>query len=195
MEEGQLTKDGIRELIQRRLTEMSADTRKQNLGSIEQKLSEFANYLESRIVLLYVEKDGEIPTGGIIEHAIDNNKIVVLPTFNTDTFSMKLFKIGHPARDLIMGPRGILEPDPARCREVPVEVIDIAIVPGAVFDEKGGRIGSGQGYYDRLIPKLTMTTRKVAITMESQILPIVPMESHDRYVDIIISEKRVIYKI
>jgi 5-formyltetrahydrofolate cyclo-ligase len=195
MEEAQLTKDGIRDLISRRVAEMPAETRQDNLDRIEQRLAEFANYIESRIVLFYVEKEGEVPTKGIIEHSLDHNKIVVLPAFKTNNHSMKLFKVGHPVKDLIMGGRGILEPNPTRCKAVPVDVIDIAIIPGLVFDEKGGRIGSGQGYYDRLIPKLTLTTRKVAITMEAQLLPIVPMESHDRYVDIIISEKRVIYKI
>ena len=77
----------------------------------------------------------------------------------------------------------------------PMERIDIAIIPGLAFDEKGGRIGSGRGYYDRLIPKLAITTRKVALTFEEQIIPQIPMESHDKHVDIIITEKRVIYKI
>ena len=63
------------------------------------------------------------------------------------------------------------------------------------MDEKGGRIGTGKGYYDRLIPDLPITTRKVGLVFEDQIVPIVPMESHDRHVDIIVTEKRIIYKI
>ena len=63
------------------------------------------------------------------------------------------------------------------------------------LDEKGGRIGSGNGYYDRLIPRLAITTRKVALAFEEQIIPQVPIESHDKHVDIIITENRVIYKI
>jgi len=78
---------------------------------------------------------------------------------------------------------------------VPVECIDIAIIPGVAFDEKGGRIGSGEGYYDRLIPKLPITTRKVALAFENQIIRQIQMESHDKHVDIIITEKRIIYKI
>ena len=64
-----------------------------------------------------------------------------------------------------------------------------------IRDEKGGRIGSGDGYYDRLIPKLPITTRKVSLALDGQILPQVPLETHDKYVDIIITEKRIIYKI
>jgi 5-formyltetrahydrofolate cyclo-ligase len=88
-----------------------------------------------------------------------------------------------------------MAPDSSRCKTVPLECIDIAIIPGIAFDEKGGRIGSGDGYYDRLIPKLPITTRKVSLALDSQILPQVPTESHDKFVDIIITEKRIIYKI
>jgi len=96
---------------------------------------------------------------------------------------------------LRLGGRGILEPDPKRCKIVPIDSLDIAIIPGIAFDEKGGRIGSGDGYYDRMIPKLPITTRKVALSLECQIFPQIPMESHDKYIDIIITDKRVIYKI
>ena len=78
---------------------------------------------------------------------------------------------------------------------MPLDCLDIAIIPGIAMDEKGGRIGSGKGYYDQLIPELPVTTRKVGLVFEDQILPMVPMESHDKYVDIIITEDRIIYKI
>ena len=108
---------------------------------------------------------------------------------------MTPMKVDHPEKDLITGPRGILQPDRGRCKAVPLDCIDIAIVPAVAMDEKGGRIGSGDGYYDRLIPDLPVTTRKVGLVFEGQLVPQVPMEAHDRHVDIIITEKRVVYKI
>ena len=63
----------------------------------------------------------------------------------------------------------------------------IAIIPGVALDEKGGRIGSGEGYYDRFIGNLPITTRKVALSLECQIVQQIPMESHDKYMDIIIT--------
>lgn len=195
MEEGQLSKKELRESVALKLKEMSADERHMKNKQIEEQLFEFANFLESRIVLLYIEKPGEVHGRDIVDRAYSYNKIVVLPTFDTTNHVMRMLKVDDPKRDLKKGTRGILEPNPHTCNEVPIECIDIAIIPGIAFDEKGGRIGSGEGYYDRLIPELAVTTRKVALSMEDQIVPMVPMESHDRFVDIIISEKRVIYKI
>ena len=118
-----------------------------------------------------------------------------MPTFDPKTFEMELMKVDNIAQELVPGPRGVHEPDATCCKIVPIDRIDIAIIPGIAFDEKGGRVGTGRGYYDRLIPKLAITTRKVALTLEEQIIPQVPMESHDKHVDIIITDKRIIYKI
>jgi 5-formyltetrahydrofolate cyclo-ligase len=108
---------------------------------------------------------------------------------------MQLMRVDNLDSDLKPGPRGVLEPDTECCKVMPIDCIDIAIVPAVALDEKGGRIGSGEGYYDRLIPKLSITTRKVALALESQIIKQVPVEPHDKHVDIVITEKRIIYKI
>jgi len=166
-----------------------------NTTVIENRLFEFANFLEAKIVMLYVNAENEVGTQNIIKRAYEYNKIVVLPAFDPARSSIKLMKVDNPDKNLTVGLRGILEPDPAKCKAVPLDCIDIAIVPGVAMDEKGGRVGSGDGYYDRIIPDLPMTTRKVGLVFEGQLVPQVPMESHDKHVDIIITEKRVIYKI
>lgn len=195
MEEIQNTKHDIRNDMAKAVEAFSKEEVTEKTSRIESSLFEFANFLESNISLLYVHHGFEVNTRGILERCIAYNKIVVLPAFNMDTFQMKLMKVDNLDRDLKVGPRGMLEPDPATCKVVPIERIDIAIIPGVALDEKGGRIGSGEGFYDRLIPKLPATTRKVSLAFECQIIPQVPMESHDKFVDIIITEKRIIYKI
>ena len=162
---------------------------------IKNRLFEFANFQESKIVLLYVTNSYEVNTANILKECFNSEKIVVLPVFDTKKRDMKLMKADNYISDLKIGPRGILEPVAGKCKIVPVELIDIAIIPGIALDEKGGRIGSGEGYYDRLIPRLSVTTRKVALAYEDQIIKQVPTEAHDRHVDIIITEKRIIYKI
>jgi 5-formyltetrahydrofolate cyclo-ligase len=162
---------------------------------IEDRLFDFANFLESKIILLYMNNISEVSSGNIIKRCFKYNKIVVLPAFDNENHQMKLLKIDTLDNSLIKGPRGVKEPDPNQCKLVPIDRIDIAIIPGIALDEKGGRIGTGEGYYDRFIPKLPVTTRKVALAFEDQIVPHIPTESHDKYVDIIITDKRIIYKI
>lgn len=185
-----IRKDMITTLESLSENEIALKTRK-----IENRLYDFANFIEANITMLYVGCPGEVSSQNIIAYCLDYKKIIVLPAFDHHKFRIRLYKIDNIEKDLKQGPRGMLEPDTARCKSVPVECLDIAIIPGIAFDEKGGRIGSGEGYYDRFIPKLPITTRKVSIAFEDQIIPQVPMESHDKHVDIIITNERTIYKI
>ena len=195
MEEIRQTKDEIRGTIEKALAALSDKEIKDKTHRIEKRLFEFANFLEANIVLLYINSNCEVNSLQIINRCLNYKKIVILPAFVPTKYEMKLMKVDNLDTDLTLGPRNILEPDPNQCNIVPIECIDIAIIPGVAFNEKGGRIGSGDGYYDRLIPKLPITTRKVALTFEDQIVPQIQMEAHDRHVDIIITEKRIIYKI
>jgi 5-formyltetrahydrofolate cyclo-ligase len=195
MEEIGAAKIQIREDITKIISALSESKIAEKTKAIEDRLFEFANFLESKVALLYINSDYEVQTDNIIKRSYSYNKIVVLPAFDSQQFKMKLMKVDAFDQDLKPGPRGVLEPDADRCKIVPMDKVDIAIIPGLAFDEKGGRIGTGKGYYDRLIPRLAITTRKVALTFEEQIVQQIPMESHDKYVDIIITDKRIIYKI
>jgi 5-formyltetrahydrofolate cyclo-ligase len=195
MEEIQIAKSQIREEIAQKFAALSAKEIAEKTEAIENRLFDFANFLESKITLLYVNNEHEVLTENIIKRAYAYNKIVVLPAYKAENFEMELKKVDDIEKDLVPGPRDILQPDESRCKDVPIDKIDIAIIPAVALDEKGGRIGSGKGYYDRLIPRLAITTRKVALAFEAQIVPQIPIESHDRHVDIIITENRVIYKI
>jgi 5-formyltetrahydrofolate cyclo-ligase len=195
MDDLKQTKSKIRKDMITTLQSLSEEEIALKTRKIENRLYDFANFVEANITMLYISCLGEVSSQNIINYCLNYRKIIVLPAFDSQKFRIRLFKINNIEKDLKPGPRGILEPDTARCKLVPVECLDIAIIPGIAFDEKGGRIGSGEGYYDRFIPKLPITTRKVSIAFEDQIVSQVPMESHDKHVDIIITNDRTIYKI
>jgi len=195
MEEVQESKDDIRNRVVTAIQALSEEALAEKTSKIGNRLFEFANFLESNISLLYMPQQFAVDTTRIVQRCFDYRKIVALPAFDTEKHQMQLFKVDEFDADMRLGPRDILEPEPERCKVIPIERIDIAIIPGIALDEKGGRIGSGEGYYDRFIGKLRITTRKVALSLECQIVQQVPMESHDKFMDIIITEERIIYKI
>ena len=195
MDEIKAAKEQIRKDMAKAVNGLTERQRTERTRAIESRLFDFANFLEARIVLLYVDSDCEVRTKSILRRAYDFSKIVALPCFDAERRKMAILKVDSLDKDLQSGARGVMEPNPERCKPVPLNKVDIAIIPGQAFDEKGGRVGSGRGYYDRFIPELPATTRKVALAFEEQILPLIPTESHDRHVDIIITDKRIIYKI
>ncbi|MCF8068943.1 MAG: 5-formyltetrahydrofolate cyclo-ligase [Desulfobacterales bacterium] len=185
----------IRDEVAELLSAFSKKELKKINRDVEDRLFEFANFMESKIVLLYANRDCEVETQNIIKRCLAQKKLVALPLFDTEKMGFKLYKVDNPDTELVESSRGVLGPDTSVCKEVPTECIDIAVIPGIAFDEKGGRIGSGGKRYDKLIPSLPITTRKVALSLECQIFPQLPLKSQDKHVDIIITEKRIIYKI
>ena len=195
MEEIKAKKTEIRRSGFARRNAVPKEERSEKSAAILERLFDFANFLEARIVLFYMSYGSEVDTEPMIRKALELEKTVALPLVDTRKKQILPFRIENLDRDIRPGYRGIREPIPQRCKQVPVEYINLAIIPGVAFDERGGRIGHGVGVYDRFIPKLDITTRKVALAFECQIVPQIPMEPHDRYTDIIITEKRIIYKI
>ena len=185
----------LRQQAMAAIDHLSKTERDERTREIEARLFDFANFLEARIVMMYLPAEGEVDTRKMIQRALDYNKIVVLPAFDPQRKDIRLLKIDNLDTDLCSDETGRPGPNPRRCRQVPLDVVDIAILPAVALDEKGGRIGRGERYFDRLIPKLAVTTRKVALGFEEQLLPQIPMESHDKFVDIIITNQRTIYKI
>jgi 5-formyltetrahydrofolate cyclo-ligase len=195
MEDVKARKSEIRRSVLARRDALSKKQRAEKSRAIMDRLFEFANFLESRIVIFYLSHKSEVDTERMIKKALALEKIIALPLINEEKKEIIPLKIDNIDRDTGPGYRGIREPLPQRCKEIPVQHINLAIIPGIAFDERGGRIGYGTGFYDRFIPDLDVTTRKVALAFECQIVPQIPMEPHDRYTDIIITEKRIIYKI
>ncbi|MBC2705231.1 5-formyltetrahydrofolate cyclo-ligase [Desulfobacula sp.] len=182
-------------LVAERLENFTKEELLEKYEEIETKLFKFANFLEAQLIFLYTPTSNEIPTERIIKKALQIEKGVVLPVFTDAKNAIKLYKINKYNKDLVTSANDILEPDIEKCKKILVEDIDIAIIPGLAFDDKGGRIGFGNNFYTKLITKLPETCRKVALAYEDQIVDQIQMESRKFTVDIIITDKRVIYKI
>ncbi len=187
-------KDVVNEIIEK-IEGFSEEEREKRQKAVEDRLFDFANFMESKVALLYLRRRCEVDTLSIIRKSIKSGKKIILPLVDRDKSRTTLYKIENLNEDLRIGPNDVLEPDPERCKPVPPDQIDIAVVPGLAFDEKGGRIGILDNFYDRFIARLPMTTRKVAIAFEEQVVNQVPADSRNKFIDIIITDKRTIYKI
>jgi 5-formyltetrahydrofolate cyclo-ligase len=178
----------LKQLPERKLKELNTD--------VINRLFGLANFFEASIVLLYIGHEYDPSYKLFIKKTVERGKIVTLPFFNKEMEELEFFKIDDLEKDLIQDDNGELKPDASRCKKVPADYLDIALIPGFAFDEKGGRLGAEECVYnDEIIPHLPMTVRKVSVCFEEQILPAIPMEANDKYVDIIVSNARVIYKI
>jgi 5-formyltetrahydrofolate cyclo-ligase len=81
---------------------------------------------------------------------------------------------------LAPGPRGLLQPaEPLRGTGT-VARADVVLVPALAVDARGQRLGRGGGSYDRALDRVGPRVPTIALLYDSELLPSVPAEEHDR---------------
>ena len=144
--------------------------------------------------MFYLSRDDEVDTRLMIKEALDMGKCVVVPVtnFKEGTIIPPRFvflrKQGgiipsqvslNYKEELEPGPFGILQPKAECFRPVNYEDLDLIIVPGVAFDQKGNRLGRGKGCYDRFLSRLPKKIPKIGLALRFQLLEKIPTTSHD----------------
>jgi 5-formyltetrahydrofolate cyclo-ligase len=150
-------------------------------------------YQRARVVLGYMAFDHEVLTDGLMRQAIALGKQVVLPMVQPDRRQLELYAVEDLDRDLAPGYCGILEPHPSRTRAVAPEALDLALVPGVAFDVRGGRLGFGAGFYDRLLDRLPRVAPKIGLAFDFQVITRLPQLPHDVRLEAIVTDDRIIW--
>lgn len=94
--------------------------------------------------------------------------------------AMEFRIVREPAQDMEPAAMGIPAPR-ISCSPVSPQELDILVIPGLAFTERGERLGYGGGYYDRYLP-LCPQARLLALAFAEQMLDTLPTEAHDRLI-------------
>ncbi len=90
---------------------------------------------------------------------------------------MSFHCVSQPSVELTPGAMGILTPLPGLPLMEP-ERVDLLLVPGVAFTERGERLGYGGGFYDNFIPRCRRA-RVLALAFAEQLVETLPTEAHD----------------
>jgi 5-formyltetrahydrofolate cyclo-ligase len=160
-------------------------------------LVQLPEYQAAKTALWYLDCRSELRTRQAVPSALESGQKVVVPYCTVDDFGANKLGLWWLKRmdELVVGKWNILEPprdrweDPERAVEV--EQLDIVIVPGVAFSRGGGRMGNGQGYYDRLLGRVRPDCPLVALCYESQLFDNLIVGAHDVFMDKVVTERAV----
>ncbi|MGB5685180.1 MAG: 5-formyltetrahydrofolate cyclo-ligase [Candidatus Electrothrix sp.] len=172
---------------------LDAAQRRSKSEQIQALLLEQSIFVHAKHLFLYVHFRSEVETVTLIEHCLARGKKVSVPVTLRKESRLLSVQITDPAMQLKPGCFGILEPTEKQIARATVDSaeIDAVLVPGSVFDPLGGRLGYGGGYYDRFLTQDAPQARRIGLAYALQMVNQVPMEDHDQYMDIIITEQQV----
>ena len=138
-------------------------------------------------IFTYINTDTEAETKVLINYALDTGKRVFVPVTLKERIYFTEIKSLEGLKKTKMGiyePLTTDEKDPSEG--------DVFIIPGSVFDKKGHRYGYGAGYYDRFLSKCAPVL-KIALCYDFQLLESIETSEHDIDMDIIITDKRIVF--
>lgn len=186
--------DDERKTLRRRKLEerdgLDADIREQKSLCIRNNFLSIAEVALARTIMLYLNFRSEVETLPLWEILYKKNIKVIVPLTVLEPPHLVAYQIDDPQQELQPGYCGILEPRKSIARIFDPAAIDIVVVPGAVFDAAGGRLGYGGGYYDRFLAQQAPQALRVALAFDMQIVERVPIMEHDERMHYLVTENR-----
>ena len=147
---------------------------------------ELDHYKRASKILAYYPFRSEIDTRIIIEDALSRSKEIALPRVSNNR--LVLYYIKDLTQDLEFGSYNIMEPIPYSCQQVPINDLELALVPGIGFDRDHNRLGYGGGFYDRLLLDGAEHIPRISLAFDVQIIDNIPVSEYDLKIDILITE-------
>lgn len=134
-------------------------------------------------VALYVAAGSELDVTPLINALHRRGCIVCLPRVRGVELHFHSYDPSHP---LVRGPFGLLEPQGWAPR-VPNHRLHAVVVPLVAFDDRGGRLGQGGGYYDRAFSsrrdRSLRSPRLIGAAFDAQRVSHVALEPWDVRID------------
>jgi 5-formyltetrahydrofolate cyclo-ligase len=170
-------KSEIRRQLREKLAAIPDSDRQTKSLSAANFLGVSPEFAAARIVMLYLSTAQEMDTAPLALKCWQSGKTVVVPKVSWNQRRMLPVEINSlQTRMTTTGP-GVREP--VGGQPIPVNLIDLVIVPGMGFTANGHRIGRGMGFYDRFLAQTDFIGVSCGLGFEEQIVAQLPMLDHD----------------
>ncbi len=196
-----MTKDELRRAMRQRNRSLSIEQKQRAAKRIFARVEALPAFERARCVACFCALPDEPPTEAVLRRWSVDRRIVV-PRVEGDT--MQFYDYRPDA--LTCGAFGIAEPvvreesdaserigahgaddasSASYCALCPPEAIDLLVVPGVAFTQEGARLGRGKGFYDRYLSQSALRACCVGVCFAHQLVADLPVEPHDRNMDVV----------
>src|SRR2546421_10783039 len=172
-----LNKPALRRQLRDQLAVMSDKARHDKSLLACSFVASLPEWSAARVVMLFLSAPTEVDTSPLALKAWQAGKTVVVPKVSWDQRRMLPVEISSLTTAMTTTGPGVREPITGR--PMPVEFIDLVIVPGLGFTGTGHRIGRGMGFYDRFLAQGEFIGVSCGLAFEEQIVPNLPVLDHD----------------
>lgn len=181
-----LSKKELRSAMYDRLHRMTEAEKNSASAAVCARLMALPAYTRAQRIMAFLNMPDEVSLDALISQAIRDGKEVYVPVCvsRTEIAAARLLGL----EQAVVGAYGI-RTAPEGSLKVAASDLDVIIVPGLAFDEKGGRLGHGAAYYDRFLAGKGEAIA-IATAWDVQLVPDVPVEAHDVIMTEVVTDRR-----
>lgn len=145
------------------------------------------------LIAAYLSREDEPGTDALLERAHRDHDAIWVPRVREGDLEWVAYRPGAPIEQ---GPFGVREPHGTAVRPTDLPGLDVMFVPALAVDAQGHRLGQGGGYYDRTLARMPRNVEGgpliVVVVLDDEILDEVPVEEHDRAVDVALTPSGIV---
>ena len=147
----------LRRSLRQQRQDLPAQQRLQASLAVAEQVLALPELDAAQHIAIYWAVRGELPLLHTVLALQRLNKAIYLPVIQPD--NTLLFALWQPGQATPANAFGIPEPQPEDSTLIAPHMLDLVLVPLVAFDDAGGRLGSGAGYYDRSFAFLSEQAR------------------------------------
>jgi 5-formyltetrahydrofolate cyclo-ligase len=155
----QLSRQQLRRQLRAARRALTPAQQRQAAQGLYRQLAQHPLFRRARHIALYLPNDGEIDPRPLLREAQRRGKRTYLPVLSDWPRTKMVFQQVRRGETLRPNRFGIPEPRIKRARQRTIWALDLILLPLVGFDDEGGRLGMGGGFYDR---SLAYRTRRTA---------------------------------
>ena len=170
--------------------------RDQKSELVLERLETISEFQTAQHIFVYLGIGSEVQTRAIVQHLLNAaDRSCYIPYCVGD--SLRIFQLSD-WQQLEPKSFGVLEPKDEQIKSVttdgslPIESIELALIPGVAFDRELNRIGYGRGYFDRFLRDRIPDAHRIGLAFDEQIVDRLPTDEFDVPMHRIVTESKTI---
>jgi 5-formyltetrahydrofolate cyclo-ligase len=149
-----LSRPQLRRMLRNARRALTPSEQRQAAHGLYRQLAQHPLFRRAKHISLYLPTDGEIDPRLLLRAAQRRGKATYLPVLSAWPRTKMVFQRVKPGDKLLPNRFRILEPRVNAKRQRKVWALDLVLLPLVGFDDAGGRLGMGGGFYDRSLAYL-----------------------------------------
>ena len=150
-----LSRPQLRRMLRNARRALTPSEQRKAAQGVYRQLAQHPLFRRAKHISLYLPTDGEIDPRLLLRAAQRRGKATYLPVLSAWPRTKMVFQRVRPGEKLLPNRFRILEPRTNVRRQRKVWALDLVLLPLVGFDDMGGRLGMGGGFYDRSLAYLT----------------------------------------